>query len=368
MRPSVLFLKIGLLVLVAAIFVWTFVFLWQKSRPEVTVYNVVTPQVADLEKTTVATGKVEPRDEVLIKPQISGIIDELYKEAGQQVKKNEIIARVKVIPELGTLASAESRVRLAEINGAQAETDFARLEELHQMGLISNEEYEKGRVTVQQAREELQAAKDNRDIVRDGITQSSADISSTLIRSTIDGLILDVPVKVGNSVIMANTMNEGTTIASVADMSDLIFRGNIDETEVGRVHEGMPVKITIGALQDLTFDALLEYIAPKATEQNGANQFEIKAALTVPDTVTIRSGYSANAEIVLDHATGTLAIPEGAVEFSGDSTFVYVLTDSVPAQQFERRPVRVGMSDGIHIAILDGLTAQDRVRNGVKEP
>ena len=362
------YLKIGLLVLVAAIFVWTFVFLWQKSRPEVTVYNVVTPQVADLEKTTVATGKVEPRDEVLIKPQISGIIDELYKEAGQQVKKNEIIARVKVIPELGTLASAESRVRLAEINGAQAETDFARLEELHQMGLISNEEYEKGRVTVQQAREELQAAKDNRDIVRDGITQSSADISSTLIRSTIDGLILDVPVKVGNSVIMANTMNEGTTIASVADMSDLIFRGNIDETEVGRVHEGMPVKITIGALQDLTFDALLEYIAPKATEQNGANQFEIKAALTVPDTVTIRSGYSANAEIVLDHATGTLAIPEGAVEFSGDSTFVYVLTDSVPAQQFERRPVRVGMSDGIHIAILDGLTAQDHVRNGVKEP
>ena len=362
------YLKIGLLVLVAAIFVWTFVFLWQKSRPEVTVYNVVTPQVADLEKTTVATGKVEPRDEVLIKPQISGIIDELYKEAGQQVKKNEIIARVKVIPELGTLASAESRVRLAEINGAQAETDFARLEELHQMGLISNEEYEKGRVTVQQAREELQAAKDNRDIVRDGITQSSADISSTLIRSTIDGLILDVPVKVGNSVIMANTMNEGTTIASVADMSDLIFRGNVDETEVGRVHEGMPVKITIGALQDLTFDALLEYIAPKATEQNGANQFEIKAALTVPDTVTIRSGYSANAEIVLDHATGTLAIPEGAVEFSGDSTFVYVLTDSVPAQQFERRPVRVGMSDGIHIAILDGLTAQDRVRNGVKEP
>ena len=362
------YLKIGLLVLVAAIFVWTFVFLWQKSRPEVTVYNVVTPQVADLEKTTVATGKVEPRDEVLIKPQISGIIDELYKEAGQQVKKNEIIARVKVIPELGTLASAESRVRLAEINGAQAETDFARLEELHQMGLISNEEYEKGRVTVQQAREELQAAKDNRDIVRDGITQSSADISSTLIRSTIDGLILDVPVKVGNSVIMANTMNEGTTIASVADMSDLIFRGNIDETEVGRVHEGMPVKITIGALQDLTFDALLEYIAPKATEQNGANQFEIKAALTVPDTVTIRSGYSANAEIVLDHATGTLAIPEGAVEFSGDSTFVYVLTDSVNGQQFERRPVRVGMSDGIHIAILDGLTAQDRVRNGVKEP
>ena len=361
------FLKIGLLVAVAAIFVWTFVFLWQKSRPEITVYNVTSPEVTDLEKTTVATGKVEPRDEVLIKPQISGIIDVLYKEAGQTVKKGEVIAKVKVIPELGTLAAAESRVRLAEINGQQAETDFARLETLYKDGLISSEEYEKGRVTVEQAREELQAAQDNRDIVRDGITQSSADISSTLIRSTIDGLILDVPVKVGNSVIMANTMNDGTTIATVADMNDLIFRGNIDETEVGRVHEGMPVKITIGALQDLSFEAKLEYISPKATEENGANQFEIKAALRVPDSVTIRSGYSANAEIVLEHAQQTLAIPEGAVEFSGDSTFVYVLTDSVPQQQFERRPVQVGMSDGIRIAVKSGITQQDKVRNGEKE-
>lgn len=361
------FLKIGLLVAVAAIFVWTFVFLWQKSRPEITVYNVTSPEVTDLEKTTVATGKVEPRDEVLIKPQISGIIDVLYKEAGQTVKKGEVIAKVKVIPELGTLAAAESRVRLAEINGQQAETDFARLETLYKDGLISSEEYEKGRVTVEQAREELQAAQDNRDIVRDGITQSSADISSTLIRSTIDGLILDVPVKVGNSVIMANTMNDGTTIATVADMNDLIFRGNIDETEVGRVHEGMPVKITIGALQDLSFEAKLEYISPKATEENGANQFEIKAALSVPDSVTIRSGYSANAEIVLEHAQQTLAIPEGTVEFSGDSTFVYVLTDSVPQQQFERRPVQVGMSDGIRIAVKSGITQQDKVRNGEKE-
>ena len=361
------FLKIGLLVAVAAIFVWTFVFLWQKSRPEITVYNVTSPEVTDLEKTTVATGKVEPRDEVLIKPQISGIIDVLYKEAGQTVKKGEVIAKVKVIPELGTLAAAESRVRLAEINGQQAETDFARLETLYKDGLISSEEYEKGRVTVEQAREELQAAQDNRDIVRDGITQSSADISSTLIRSTIDGLILDVPVKVGNSVIMANTMNDGTTIATVADMNDLIFRGNIDETEVGRVYEGMPVKITIGALQDLSFEAKLEYISPKATEENGANQFEIKAALSVPDSVTIRSGYSANAEIVLEHAQQTLAIPEGAVEFSGDSTFVYVLTDSVPQQQFERRPVQVGMSDGIRIAVKSGITQQDKVRNGEKE-
>lgn len=359
-------LKIALLVIVAGIFIWTFVFLYQKSQPQVTLYETVRPEKTDLEKTTVVTGKIEPRDEVLIKPQISGIIDEVYKEAGQMVKKGEVIAKVKVIPELGSLNSAESRVRLAEINGRQAETDFARLEKLYKDKLISREEYEKGEVTVKQAREELQAATDNLQIVKEGITKNSASFSSTLIRSTIDGLILDVPIKVGNSVIMSNTFNDGTTIATVADMSDLIFRGNIDETEVGRVSEGMPVKITIGALQDLTFQANLEYIAPKATEDNGANQFEIKAAVSVPDTVVIRSGYSANGEIVLERAKQALAIPEGCVEFKDDSTFVYVLTDSIPHQQFERRAVKTGMSDGIKIAIVSGLDGKELVRAAQK--
>lgn len=296
------FLKIALLVVIAALFIWTFVFLYQKSQPKVTVYETIVPEVTDLEKTTVATGKVEPRDEVLIKPQISGIIAEVYKEAGQSVKQGEVLAKVKVIPELGQLNSAESRVRLAEINAAQAETDFARTQKLYNDKLISAEEYEKGEVSVKQAREELQTAKDNLEIVKEGITKNSASFSSTLIRSTITGLILDVPIKVGNSVIMSNTFNDGTTIATVANMNDLIFRGNIDETEVGRVHEGMPVKLTIGALQNLSFDATLEYISPKGVEENGANQFEIKAAIAAPDSVQIRSGYSANAEIVLDRA------------------------------------------------------------------
>lgn len=356
------FLKISLLVVVAAIFVWTFVFLYQKSQPKVTVYEIVTPEVTDLEKTTVATGKVEPRDEVLIKPQISGIVAEVYKEAGQNIKKNEVIAKVKVIPELGQLNSAESRVRLAEISATQAETDFTRIEKLHKDKLISTEEYEKGEVNVKQAREELQTAKDNLEIVKEGITKSSASFSSTLIRSTIDGLILDVPIKVGNSVIMSNTFNDGTTIATVANMNDLIFRGNIDETEVGRVHEGMPVKLTIGALQNFSFNAVLEYISPKGVEENGANQFEIKAAIAAPDSVQIRSGYSANAEIVLERAQQTLALPESTIEFSNDSTFVYVMTDSVPAQKFERRPIKVGMSDGIKIAVKSGLNAKDKVR------
>ena len=314
-----------------------------------------------------ATGKVEPRDEVLIKPQISGIISEVYKEAGQTIKQGEVIAKVKVIPELGQLNSAESRVRVAEISAAQAETDFGRIKKLYNDKLISKEEFEKSEVEIKKAREELQTAKDALEIIKEGITKNSASFSSTLIRSTIDGLILDVPIKVGNSVIMSNTFNDGTTIATVANMNDLIFKGKIDETEVGRIHEGMPVKLTIGALQNLTFDAELEYISPKGVEENGANQFEIKAAVHAPDSVQIRSGYSANAEIVLQRARKVLAVPEGVIEFSGDSTFVWVMTDSIPEQKFERRQIKTGMSDGIKLEIKEGLTGKEKVRASEKK-
>lgn len=354
------YLKITLLVVVAAIFIGTFIFLYQKSKPKTTVYETITPEIADLEKTTVATGKVEPRDEVLIKPQISGIISEVYKEAGQTIKQGEVIAKVKVIPELGQLNSAESRVRVAEISTAQAETDHERIKKLYNDKLISREDYEKSEVEIKKAREELQTAKDALEIIKEGITKNSASFSSTLIRSTIDGLILDVPIKVGNLVIMSNTFNDGTTIATVANMNDLIFKGKIDETEVGRIHEGMPVKLTIGALQNLTFDAELEYISPKGVEENGANQFEIKAAVHAPDSVQIRSGYSANAEIVLQRAQKVLAVPEGIIEFSGDSTFVWVMTDSIPEQKFERRQIKTGMSDGIKLEIKEGLTGKEK--------
>ena len=361
------YLKITLLVVVAAIFIGTFIFLYQKSKPKTTVYETVTPEIADLEKTTVATGKVEPRDEVLIKPQISGIISEVYKEAGQTIKQGEVIAKVKVIPELGQLNSAESRVRVAEISTAQAETDHERIKKLYNDKLISREDYEKSEVEIKKAREELQTAKDALEIIKEGITKNSASFSSTLIRSTIDGLILDVPIKVGNSVIMSNTFNDGTTIATVANINDLIFKGKIDETEVGRIHEGMPVKLTIGALQNLTFDAELEYISPKGVEENGANQFEIKAAVHAPDSVQIRSGYSANAEIVLQRAQKVLAVPEGIIEFSGDSTFVWVMTASIPEQKFERRQIKTGMSDGIKLEIKEGLTGKEKVRASEKK-
>ena len=350
----------------ALVFIGTFSFLYKKSQPEETLYETHEAKVMDLEKTTLITGRIEPRDEVNIKPQISGIITELLKEAGQMVSKDEVIAKIKVIPDMSNLSSAENRVNLAEINMKQAETDFNRAKALHDKKMISAEEYEKSEVALKQARAELMTSRDALNIVRKGISLSNANMSTTLIRSTIDGLILDIPVKVGNNVILSNNFNDGTTIATVADMNKLIFRGNVDETEVGRIHEGMPVTITIGALENVKMNAILEYISPKATENNGAKQFEIKAAVSVPKDVAIRSGYSANAGIVLQKATKALTVPEAAIEFSGDSTFVYVLTDSVPKQMFRRQQVTVGMSDGINIEVKSGLKRKDIVRGIAK--
>lgn len=357
------YFKYIIMALVAVIFIGTFVFLYIKSQPQPEVYDEFTLQRMDIRKTTVVTGKIEPRNEVNVKPQISGIITEILKEAGETVQEGEVIAKVKVIPDMGSLSAAQSRLRLAEINRKQAQTDYDREKTLFDKGLVAADEYDKIAQALRQAREEVDAAQDNLEVVRDGVSKSNASASSTLIRSTITGLILDIPVKVGNSVILANTFNDGTTIATVANMNDLIFRGNIDETEVGRLSTGMTMKITIGALQDLKFDARLEYIAPKATDQNGANQFEIKAAVNIPSNATnIRSGYSANAEIVLAEAKNVLAVQESAIEFDGDDTYVYVIKGEGDKQTYERRKVQTGISDGINIEIRSGVKPNERIR------
>ena len=361
--------KLIIAAIIALIFIGTFVFLWQKSQPKEVVYNEFTPKLDSIQKTTIITGKIEPRNEVNIKPQISGIISELYKEPGDYVNAGDVIAKVKVVPEMGQLSSAEMRVRLAEINLKQAQTDFQREENLFNQKLVSADEFDKIKVALDQAKHEKIAAEDALEVVRDGFSKSNAKASSTLIRSTISGVILDIPVKVGYSVIQVNTMNEGTTIASVANMNNLIFRGNIDETEVGQLVNGMNMKITIGALQDLKFDAALEYVSPKAVESNGANQFEIKAAVSLSGVSgdseksgKLRSGYSANAEIVLARADKVLSIPESAIEFSGDSTFVYVIKGEGKDKTYDRTYVETGLSDGVNIEIKKGITAKDKVR------
>lgn len=357
--------KIIGIVLVAIIFLGTFVFLYQKSQPKETVYDILEVDHKDISRTTVLTGTIEPRTEVAVKPQINGIIAELYKEAGQTVKQGEVIAKVKVIPEMSQLNAAESRVRLSGLNLKQAEADFERARKLYADRLISTEEYEKAELALRQNQEEVANAADALQIAKEGVSASMAAYSTTLVRSTIDGLILEIPVKVGNTVTMSNTFNDGTTIATVANMDDLIFKGNIDETEVGRLNKGMPMNISVGAIPDKSFKATLNFIAPKST----ANQFEVKGTLQAESGVTIRAGYSANAEIILEERKGTLAVPESTVEFEGKKSFVYVLTSKPDAQSqtFERREVTTGLSDGVNIEVKSGLKKGEKVRGNQRQ-
>ncbi len=350
--------KILIFALIALVFLGTFFYLFKRSQPQEIQYQELSPAMGDISRSTVVTGKIQPRDEVNVKPQISGIVAEVYKEAGQMVQQNEVIAKLKVIPDMGQLSSAQSRVRLSEVNLKQARTNFNREKALFDKQLVSPEEFEKVQQALRQAEEEHAIAKETLEIVRDGVSSANKSGSTTLVRSTISGLILDVPVKVGNSVINSNTFNDGTTIATVANMNDLIFDGNIDETEVGRLHIGLPVRISVGALQDFSFDAALEYISPKATESGGANLFEIKASVSVPDSVTIRSGYSANAEIVLQQVKNVLTIPESAIQYDGDKTYVFVKE----ADEYVRRDVQTGLSDGVNIEIKSGLEMGQTVR------
>ena len=258
--------------------------------------------------------------------------------------------------------SVESRVNVARISLEQVEQTYKRDKALFDQGVISREDYDLSNANYLKAKEELSTAQSELEIVRDGIARNSNVSSTTQIRSTISGMILDIPVKVGNSVIQANNFNDGTTIATVADMSDMLFVGKVDETEIGRINMGMPIKLTVGALESQTFDAALEYVSPKGKEENGAIQFEVKAAVKIPEDTFIRAGYSANAEIVLKRAENVLTIPESTVEFKGDSTFVYLLKQETPKQLFEKHPVKVGLSDGIKIEVKEGLTGSDKIR------
>lgn len=346
---------------IAAIIIGTFTFLYKNSQPKVETYDLVSPAVVDIERSTVLTGKIEPRDEIEIKPQINGIISELCVEAGDFVRKDDIIAKIKVIPEESQLSSAQNRVEVAQLALDQAKREYDRTKSLYDKKFMSREEYEQSQTTYKQAVQELEAAEDALSIVRDGVSSLNAQSSNTLVRSTIDGQILEIPVKVGSSVIQANTMNDGTTVAKVADMGNLIFKGKVDETEVGLLRQGMATEITIGALPDARYDAAIEYIAPKSTEENGSNTFEVKAAIVLSDSTRLRAGYSANAAVILQSETQTLSVPESCVEWVGDSTFVYVLTAEKP-QTFLRTPVVTGISDGVNIAVKSGIDTDVQLR------
>ncbi len=358
------YVKILLGVLFLLLLVGTLVFLWSKTRPERVVYTIVSPERDTIRQWVIATGKIEPRDEVLIKPQISGIISEVHCKAGDRVRRNDILATVKVIPEMESLNSAESRVALARMSLDQTRREHDRTKQLYNEGVVALEEWEQSQTALSKAKEEMLNAEDALEIVRSGITARHKELSNTQIRSTIDGMILDVPIKVGNSVIQSNTFNDGTTIASVADMNDMLFRGNVDETDVGKLKIGQPVTLTIGAMQGITIPAVLEYISPKAGEENGVISFEVKASAQIPDSLFIRAGYSANAQINILSHEGVLTLPESTVEFDGMQSYVQVLTspEGSKEQSFERREVEIGLSDGIRLEILEGVSEGDRIR------
>jgi HlyD family secretion protein len=362
-------LKIFLFLIFGIVLIGTFVFLWNKSRKKEVKYEIVMPEIKTIEKKTIITGRVEPRDEVALKPQISGIIVELYKEAGQLVKAGDVIAKVKVIPDIAQLNSAESRLKTVEINLEQQQNNFDRVEKLYQSGVSSKEVYEQAQTQLLTAKEEYSNAQENLQIIKEGISKSTEQYSNTLVKSTVSGMILDIPVKVGNSVIQANTFNDGTTIATIANMNDLIFTGKVDETEVGRISVGNHVTLIIGAMQDSHFEAQLEYIAPKGTMENGATLFEVKAAvLKKTDDAFIRSGYSANGEIVTEKSEDALTIPEFALEFVADSAFVYVENPQKEGvDKYTKTYVKIGLSDGFSVEIKEGITIDTPLRGKVAD-
>ncbi len=345
-------IKIILGIAVLFLFAWTLYFLYQKSEPEPVVYKTEQPEITNIVKKTVATGAVVPRKEIAIKAKVSGIIEKIYVEAGHHIKAGDVIAKVKIIPDMVNLNNAESRFNRAKINHENAGVEFTRTKKLFEAKVIPESEYLSAQLAYKTASEELDAAENNLALIKEGSNKKSGGLTNTLVRSTINGMVLDVPVKQGNSVIESNTFNEGTTIASVADMGEMIFEGKVDESEVGKIKTGMDLILKIGAIENHEFKAKLEYIAPKGVEENGAIQFQIKAAVELSPDHFIRAGYSANADIVLDRRDSVLAVKESLITVSGDSTFVEVENGN---QQFEKKMIKTGLSDGINIEVLDGI-------------
>lgn len=354
-------LKIFLLVIILGAIGGTMFFLYQKSKKKPVVFELKSPFISDVVKKTVATGSVVPRKEIEIKPQVSGIIEEVFIEAGNQVRKGDLIARVKIIPNMVELNNAESRLNRAKINYEDSKVVYERQKKVYEQGVIPEAEFQQFRLTYMNAMEEMETAESNLQLIKEGVSKKSGTATNTLIRSTIEGMILDVPVEVGNSVIESNTFNEGTTIASVADMGEMIFEGKVDETEVGKLKIGMPLILSIGAIDEEKFDAVLEYVSPKGKEENGAIQFEIKADVKLKDNAFIRAGYSANADIVLERKDSVMVIPESLIKFEKEGDSAYVEIETQP-QIFQKRYIKTGLSDGVNIEVKDGLEVKDKLK------
>ncbi|MCH8555801.1 MAG: efflux RND transporter periplasmic adaptor subunit [Schleiferiaceae bacterium] len=348
------------IVAVVAIFGYTLFYLFNKSQKKPYSFHTEAPYVATIIKKTVATGSINPREDVEIKPQVSGIIEELFVEPGDQVKAGDLLARIRIVPNMAALNQAENRLAIAKNTMATNKAEFDRNKSLFNQGVIPEREFQQIELQYKNAQTELEAAKENLEIVREGASKKAGKTSITLVKATVSGMVLDVPVRKGNQVIESNQFNDGTTVAVIANMNDMIFEGLIDESEVGKIKEGMDLLVSIGAIENETFPAQLEYIAPKGSEANGAIQFEIRAQMLLAESgYFIRAGYSANADIVLAKREDVLTIKESLVQYENGKPFVEVF---VKEGEFKMVPVKLGLSDGIQVEVLGGINGKEEIK------
>jgi HlyD family secretion protein len=353
------FLSLSLLAIVVLLILGTFGWMWKKSQKKPVVFETETAQVTDIVKKTVATGALVPRQEVEIKPRVSGVLEALYVEPGKILKNGDPIAKIQIVPDAASLNRAEAEVRTRKITVDNARRELERNQNLFKQGVIAEAEMSRWQNEYALAKQGFDTANAELQIVREGQLRGAGRKSNIVVTSTVDGMVIDVPVKIGFSVTESNNFNPGTTIASVANMDDMIFQGQVDESEVGKIKEKMPLRIKVGALENEVLEGTLEYIAPKGKEISGAIQFEIKAAMTKKEGVFIRAGYSANADIVLDERKQVLALREALVQYEKGVPFVEVETTP---QVYVRRDVKLGLSDGNMVEIVSGVSAGDKVK------
>ncbi|SDH00214.1 efflux RND transporter periplasmic adaptor subunit [Psychroflexus sediminis] len=362
-------ITIIILLVIVVLFGGSLFYLYQKNQESPEVFKTEEPTTETIVKKTMATGTLIPREEIDVKPNISGVVDKLFVKPGEIVKIGDMIAQLKVVPNITSLNSAKNQVRQAKINLANERKIFERQSELFEKGVISENDFDLAKNAYDNALQTLKAAEENLEIIQTGTTQDAGNAATTEIKARISGMILDVPIEVGNQVIEANNFNEGTTIAIIAKTDDMIFEGKVDESEVGKIKEGLPLEITVGAIEDKTFNATLDYISPKGTEENGAVQFDIEGSLKLNDSIFIRSGLSANASIILERSDDVLAISEALVQFEKDTKKPFVEVE-IGEQKFEKRMVELGLSDGINVEVISGVSKGDKIKvwNRVEEP
>ena len=354
-----LFRYLAIAILLFGVIFATLYFIKTNSK-SIVEYDTQNPYITSIEKKTVVTGKVIPEDEVEIKPQIPGIIESLFVEEGDLVMNGDLLAKIKVVPNEQALNSAEGRLANSKIVLKNAEIDYKRNKALFEKEIISKQDFENSQLSMDQSKESLLQAENDFKIIKSGSAGGMAT-ANTDVRATVPGTVLEIPVKEGDQVIESNSFNNGTTIAIIADLNKMIFEGKVDETDVNKMFLGMPLKVSLGAIDDKFFDAKLKFIAPKGNEEEGIVQFKIEGDLKLDKEFTIRAGYSANASFILERKDSILSISEALLQFDKDSDKPYVEIETSD-QKFKRRNIEIGISDGINVEVISGINLNDKVK------